>query len=199
VEFSLFHCLLGIFAYIAIAVLAFSVVFDHWTVIDSAYFAVVTFSTTGFGDLVPDTYAGRVFTCFFALSGVACLGIALGVVGNNIIEAEHMAVKQAGQMSKYRMVTLLSSAKTPATGTDSSSRSTGKELSESLGVPQPPSVPVPVVQVVKVVQRNPFLRIICEFCVLVVILLLFAIVIADDPGVNANWDIGTGLYFAISK
>jgi hypothetical protein len=74
--------LLGIFGYIAIAVLlAFSVIFDHWTVIDSAYFAVVTFVTTGFGDLVPDTYAGRVFTCFFALSGVACLGIALGVVG----------------------------------------------------------------------------------------------------------------------
>jgi hypothetical protein len=190
VEFSLLQCLLAIFAYIAIAVLAFSVVFDHWTVIDSAYFAVVTFCTVGFGDLVPDTYAGRVFTCFFALSGVACLGIALGVVGNNIIEAEHIAVKQAGEISKYRMVTLLSSAKTP--DTDSSSHPTGEEFCESLGVPQPP----PVVQVV---QRKP-LHIIGELSLVVVILLLFATVISDDPGVDDGiWDIGTGLYFAISK
>jgi hypothetical protein len=66
----------------------------------------VTFSTIGFGDLVPDTYAGRIFTSFFALSGVAVLGIALGVVGNNVIEAEHMAVQQAEEISKHRMVTL---------------------------------------------------------------------------------------------
>jgi CBS domain containing-hemolysin-like protein len=66
-EFSLWQCLLAILAYIAVAVLAFSFVFDHWTII--GLLLVVTFSTIGFGDLVPDTYAGRA-TCFFALSRV---------------------------------------------------------------------------------------------------------------------------------
>jgi hypothetical protein len=181
-EFSLWQCLLAIFAYIAIAVLAFSVVFDHWTIIDSAYFAVVTFSTIGFGDLVPDTYAGRIFTCFFALSGVAFLGIALGVVGNNIIEAQHMAVKQAGQISKHHMVTLFSDAETP----DGSNHPSGEE---SPGVPQsPPGRPV----------GSPT-HILREFALVVVVLLVFASAILNDPGIDANWDIGTGLYFAISK
>ena len=54
--------------------------------LDSSYFAVVTFTTIGYGDLVPDTTDARIFTCFWALSGVACLGISLGVVGSNLID-----------------------------------------------------------------------------------------------------------------
>jgi hypothetical protein len=174
-EFSLWQCLLAIFAYIAIAVLAFSFVFDHWTIIDSAYFAVVTFSTIGFGDLVPDTYAGRIFTCFFALSGVAFLGIALGVVGNNIIEAEHMAVKQAGEISKHHMLTLFSDTETP----DSSSHPSGEE---SPGVPQSP----PGRQVVLPTERNPATRILREFALVIVVLLVFASAISNDPGIYAT-------------
>jgi hypothetical protein len=188
-EFSLRQCLLAIFAYIAVAVLAFSVVFDHWTIIDSAYFAVVTFSTIGFGDLVPDTYAGRIFTCFFALSGVAFLGIALGVVGNNIIEAEHMAVKQAGEISKHHiLISLFSDTETP----DSSSHPSSEE---SPGGPQSP----PERQVVQPTDRNPAMQIFREFALVIVVLLVFASAISNDPGIGANWDIGTGMYFAISK
>jgi hypothetical protein len=190
-EFSLRQCLLAILAYIAVAVLAFSFVFDHWTIIDSAYFAVVTFSTIGFGDLVPDTYEGRIFTCFFALSGVAFLGIALGVVGNNIIEAEHMAVKQAEEMSKHKMVTLFSSTKTP----DSSSHSRSEVNVESLDAPQSPRGQ----QVVQPMEKNPATRILREFALVLLVLLVFASVISEDPGIDATWDIGTGLYFAISE
>jgi hypothetical protein len=193
IELSLWQCLLAIFAYIAIAVLAFSVVFNHWTIIDSAYFAVVTFSNIGFGDLAPDTYAGRVFTCFFAISGVASLGIALGVVGRNtIIGAEHMTVKPAGEFSKHRTMTLFSSAET----SDSSSHDpSGEELFESSDVPQPP----PGRQVVQAMQRNPAMRILREFALAVVVLIVFASALSNDHGVNAHWPIGIGLYFSISK
>jgi hypothetical protein len=190
-EFSLWQCLLAIFAYIGIAVLSFSFIFNHWTIIDSAYFAVVTFSTIGFGDLVPDTYAGRIFTCFFALSGVAFLGIALGVLGSNIVEAEQRAVEQAGEISKHNLVTLFTSADTP----DGSSRPSGEDLLESSDVPQPP----PGRQVVPAKERKPVMHILREFALVVVVLTVFASVISNDPGVNDNWDIGTGLYFAISK
>jgi potassium channel subfamily K len=188
-EFSLWQCLLAIFAYIAIAVLAFSVVFDHWTIIDSAYFAVVTFSTIGFGDLVPDTYEGRIFTCFFALSGVAFLGIALGVVGNNIIEAEHMAVKQAGEISKHHMITLFAEGEKPE-------RTSHPNGDESPGVRQSPPGRQEVVQPT---ERNPATHILRESALVLVVLLVFASVMSNDPGIDANWDIGTGLYFAISK
>ena len=42
------YCLI----YIALAVVAFSFVFEKWTFIDSIYFAITTFITVGFGDKV---------------------------------------------------------------------------------------------------------------------------------------------------
>lgn len=50
VEFSLQQCVVAMLLYIVVAVLAFSFVFDNWTVIDSIYFAIVTFTTVGYGE-----------------------------------------------------------------------------------------------------------------------------------------------------
>jgi hypothetical protein len=38
-----------------------------------------------------------------------------------------------------------------------------------------------------------------EFAFVVVVLVVFASVISSDPGINVKWDIGTSMYFAISK
>lgn len=46
-EFSLTQCIVAILLYIMIAVIAFSFIFDHWSIVDSCYFAVVTFTTIG--------------------------------------------------------------------------------------------------------------------------------------------------------
>jgi len=105
-EFSLAHCLLAIAAYLGIAVLAFSFLIEHWTIIDSCYFAVVSFTTIGYGDILPTTDAARLFTAFFALSGVACLGVALGVLGSNLVEAQTKAVDQASELSQYQVMSL---------------------------------------------------------------------------------------------
>lgn len=37
---------------------------------DAAYFTIVTIATVGFGDIVPKTPAGRIFTCLFIIIGV---------------------------------------------------------------------------------------------------------------------------------
>lgn len=201
-EFTLQQCVAAILAYVLIAVIAFSVVFDHWSVIDSAYFAVVTFTTIGYGDVVPDTYPGRIFTCFFALSGVAFLGIALGIMGNKIIEAEHKAMEQAGEISKYRVVTLFSSSSVGGGGESSSTVGTAGDTSQegpsscevaAAAAPQPSR---PIAEA-REVQRNPVAHILREFVLLFLILLVFAAVIANDPGVNVGWDLGSGLYYAI--
>jgi hypothetical protein len=102
-----------------------------------------------------------------------------------------MAVKQAEEMSKHKMVTLFSSAKTP----DSSSHSRSEEHLKSSDAPQSPRGR----QIVQPMERNPATRILREFALVIAVLLVFASVISEDPGIDATWDIGTGLYFAISK
>lgn len=44
-DFSLADCLMMLLAYLAVSVIAFSFVFEQWTMIDSMYFAVVTFTS----------------------------------------------------------------------------------------------------------------------------------------------------------
>jgi hypothetical protein len=69
-SYSGFQCVLAISAYIAFSVLMYSFVLEDWPIIDSCYFAVTTFTTIGYGDLVPDNDLSRLFTCIYALGGV---------------------------------------------------------------------------------------------------------------------------------
>jgi len=50
---------------------------EGWRYLDSAFFSVVTVTTIGYGDLTPQTDAGKIFTMFFAFSGI---GIAFYVI-----------------------------------------------------------------------------------------------------------------------
>eukprot|EP01047_Picozoa_sp_COSAG01_P018156 COSAG01_NODE_978_length_12357_cov_10.838554_14_plen_297_part_00 len=57
-----------------------------WTVIDAAYFTVLTFTTIGYGDFSPTKPEGRVFTAVFALFGVTLICAALGVLAGWLLE-----------------------------------------------------------------------------------------------------------------
>ena len=90
---SLRLCAYYVCLYILVAVVAFSCVFEKWTVVDSMYFAVTCFTTIGYGDLVPTSMWGRIFTSCFALFGIVILGIFLGIVGHSLaaIQEERLA------------------------------------------------------------------------------------------------------------
>mmetsp|Transcript_1718 Transcript_1718/g.3928 ORF Transcript_1718/g.3928 Transcript_1718/m.3928 type:complete len:664 (+) Transcript_1718:73-2064(+) len=82
-------CLLAIAIYLIISIFAFCFILEpEWTVIDSCYFAVTTFTTTGYGDLVPTSVVSHVFTAVYALLGVAVLGLALGILGSKMVEIQ---------------------------------------------------------------------------------------------------------------
>lgn len=46
---------------------------EKLTVLDSVYFSVITLTTIGYGDIVPHTNAGKIFTIFYVLVGISLL------------------------------------------------------------------------------------------------------------------------------
>lgn len=47
--------------------------FEHMPVIDALYFCVITLATVGYGDYVPTTPGGKIFTIFYILIGIGML------------------------------------------------------------------------------------------------------------------------------
>ena len=106
-SFSVGHCLIAIVVYIVLSIICFSFVLEQdWTFLTSSYFAVVTFTTIGYGDVVPDTRKARLFTCVWSISGVAFLGIALGVIGSNLIEGAQKDHKKAQVQRQSKVIGL---------------------------------------------------------------------------------------------
>ena len=87
-ELRLYECFLIFVALLSVGVLAYSYLFENWTIIDSLYFTIVMLSTTGYGDITPSTPGGKLFASLFSLAGIALLGLTLGVFGNRLVEAE---------------------------------------------------------------------------------------------------------------
>jgi len=61
---------------VAAGTAAFSLIED-WSVVDSFYFSVVTATTVGFGDLTPDTDAGKLVTVLYIIMGISIIGTYL--------------------------------------------------------------------------------------------------------------------------
>ena len=59
---------------IAVFFIALGTVFYHYveklTWLDSVYFTVITLATVGYGDIVPKTPAGKLFTIFYVIIGI---------------------------------------------------------------------------------------------------------------------------------
>lgn len=53
---------------------------EGWGVIDALYFSVVTLATIGYGDQVPVTRIGKIFTIIYVFVGVGTLGLFLSTV-----------------------------------------------------------------------------------------------------------------------
>ena len=50
---------------------------EGWSWVDSVYFSVVTLTTVGFGDITPQTDAGKLFTIVYIILGI---GMILGFI-----------------------------------------------------------------------------------------------------------------------
>jgi len=97
-------CALNLAMYFLVAVVAYSFVFEQWPVVDSIYFACVTFTTVGYGDPYPSNDSSRAFTCVFALYGVVILGLLVGLVGQTIVEKHNAYVEAAKAKAQERVL-----------------------------------------------------------------------------------------------
>ena len=61
---------------------------EGWSFVDSIYFSAVTITTLGYGDFVPETQLGKIFTILFSISGIAIGLYILTVVGKNIFDID---------------------------------------------------------------------------------------------------------------
>ena len=95
---STFCRALGLIAiYLLFGVTGFSVCFEELSIRDGLYLSVVTFSTVGFGDVPIKTKGGKLFSCVFALAGIGIIGIALGYIGQQLVQAQMLALQMANR------------------------------------------------------------------------------------------------------
>ena len=73
---------------------------EDWPVLDSIYYACITITTVGYGDISPQTSAGRVFAVFFLPLGVLAVTNTLRVLA----ESHLMAKAKASESSPARML-----------------------------------------------------------------------------------------------
>ncbi len=58
---------------------------EHWRLLDSLYFSVVTLTTVGYGDLAPQTDLGKSFTIVYLLLGIGVLLALIAVIADHTI------------------------------------------------------------------------------------------------------------------
>ena len=59
---------------------------EGWSWLDALFFSVVTISTVGYGDLVPQTAAGKIFTILYIFSGIGLFVAAAGAMAETLIQ-----------------------------------------------------------------------------------------------------------------
>lgn len=69
-------------------------------VLDSVYFCIVTMTTVGYGDLVPNSTATKLLACGFVFSGMALVGLVLSKGADYIVEKQEVVLVRALNMHR---------------------------------------------------------------------------------------------------
>ena len=59
---------------------------EGWRYLDALYFSSYTMTTVGYGDFVPKTDAGKIFTIFYLFSAVSIAVYGLGLIASHLVE-----------------------------------------------------------------------------------------------------------------
>ncbi|KAG0568989.1 hypothetical protein KC19_6G057200 [Ceratodon purpureus] len=91
---TLLKALIGLVAYLIVGILGFSLLEEELrgattsTIVDAMYFAIVTMTTVGYGDLVPQGVAAKLYTCAFVFVGFGLVGVLVNGAANYLVEKQ---------------------------------------------------------------------------------------------------------------
>ncbi|KAF8237414.1 voltage-gated potassium channel [Tricholoma matsutake] len=84
---SLVLSVMVLLCYIAFGAVVQLFLIDGLTFLDALYFTVITIETIGFGDIVPISTGGRIFTCLFSIFGFISLAVTVTLTRETVLEA----------------------------------------------------------------------------------------------------------------
>ncbi|RNF36091.1 potassium channel family protein [Paracoccus methylarcula] len=70
---------------------------EGWGLLDAFYFSVITISTIGYGDLVPQTVPGKLFTMGYVLVGLGLFVASASAIADAIISSRRGGRGKRGQ------------------------------------------------------------------------------------------------------
>lgn len=100
-KFSLKQAMVLLVAYLSGGTLCFFLVNNQIKgkktnrILDAMYFSVVTMTTVGYGDLVPDSILAKLLACVYVFTGVALAGILLGKAADYLVEKQEIFLVRA--------------------------------------------------------------------------------------------------------
>lgn len=79
--------LMGLVTALIVLATVFYRMVEQWAWIDALYFAVVTIATVGYGDLVPRTVLGKLFTIVYILTGIGLFVAFAAALTQRVVDA----------------------------------------------------------------------------------------------------------------
>ena len=100
---AFWYSIAAIFMYLFIGALTYTLWIPEWSVVDSIYFSVATFTTVGYGDIYPMTDGQQIFTLFYIIGGVFTFGaILFGFLFDDLYNNfEHISKESKAMTSEY--------------------------------------------------------------------------------------------------
>jgi len=91
---TLLKALIGLVSYLLVGILSFSLLQGQLQgvstsmLVDAMYFAIVTMTTVGYGDLVPQSVGAKLFTCAYVFVGFGLVGVLVSGAANYLVEKQ---------------------------------------------------------------------------------------------------------------
>lgn len=90
-----------LFAYLGLSTFCFYLVRDQiagertYGILDSLYFCIVTMTTVGYGDLLPNSTTTKLLACAFVFSGMALVGLSVSKAADFLVENQEILLVKA--------------------------------------------------------------------------------------------------------